>query len=155
MLLLVFTTGERASESLAEVDKSVVPLFRAAAAQLLQQVGDPEEALAMALAKVTGFSKIRVRTQYLTCHPQSIHTPIGYRCSDDPHMFTRFMMSSSLKHPSSKQPGYMYCTVMAIRHHELLRDDAQSAIVFTGSEWSWNSLYWNDLCTVVSRGARC
>lgn len=44
-----------------EVDKSVVPWFRAAAAQLLEQVGDPEEALAMALAKVTGFSTIKVR----------------------------------------------------------------------------------------------
>ena len=54
--------GERASESLVEVDKTVVPWFRAAAAQLLETVGDPEEALAMALAKVTGFSSIRVRT---------------------------------------------------------------------------------------------
>lgn len=56
--------GERASESLAEVDKMVVPWFRAAAAQLLEQVGDPEEALAMALAKVTGFSTVRVRTSH-------------------------------------------------------------------------------------------
>lgn len=42
----------------------VVPWFRAAAAQLLEQVGDPEEALAMALAKVTGFSTVRVRTSH-------------------------------------------------------------------------------------------
>jgi hypothetical protein len=39
----------------------VVPWFRSAAAQLLQEVGDPEEALAMALARVTGFSAVRVR----------------------------------------------------------------------------------------------
>lgn len=57
--------GERASETLKEVDRSVVPWFRSAAAQLLQEVGDPEEALAMALAKVTGFSAVRVCPFYL------------------------------------------------------------------------------------------
>lgn len=34
--------------------------FRPAARQLLQEVGDPEKALAMALARVTGFSAVKV-----------------------------------------------------------------------------------------------
>ncbi|CAL8464893.1 g4428 [Coccomyxa elongata] len=72
--------GERASESLAEVDKTVVPLFRAAAAQLLQQVGDPEEALAMALAKVTGFSTIRARS-LLTAHED--YTTLQFHSSQE------------------------------------------------------------------------
>ncbi len=34
--------------------------FRPAARQLLQEVGEPEKALAMALARVTGFSAVKV-----------------------------------------------------------------------------------------------
>ena len=43
------------------MDRSVVPWFRAAAAELLASAGSPEEALAMALAKVTGHSTLQVR----------------------------------------------------------------------------------------------
>ena len=53
--------GERALESLREVDASVVPWFRAAAEQLLGEFDDPAEALSRALARITGFSAIRVR----------------------------------------------------------------------------------------------
>ena len=52
--------GERAVEALMSVDRSVVPWFRAAAKQLLAAVDSPEEALAMALAKVTGHSVLQV-----------------------------------------------------------------------------------------------
>ena len=43
------------------VDRSVVPWFRGAAQQLLAAVDSPEEALAMALAKVTGHSVLQAR----------------------------------------------------------------------------------------------
>lgn len=48
-------------EAISAVDRSVVPWFRAAAAELLASAGSPEEALAMALAKVTGHSTLQVR----------------------------------------------------------------------------------------------
>lgn len=48
-------------EAISAVDRSVVPWFRAAAAELLAAAGSPEEALAMALAKVTGHSTLQVR----------------------------------------------------------------------------------------------
>ena len=54
--------GERALESLREVDASVVPWFQAAAKQLLGEMGSPTEALARALAKVTGYSAVKVHT---------------------------------------------------------------------------------------------
>ena len=57
--------GERALESLRDVDASVVPWFQAAAEQLLSEVSSPAEALARALAKVTGYSAVRV------CEPSS------------------------------------------------------------------------------------
>ena len=53
--------GERAVEALMAVDRSVVPWFRGAAQQLLAAVDSPEEALAMALAKVTGHSVLQAR----------------------------------------------------------------------------------------------
>ena len=43
------------------MDESVVPWFQAAAEQLLSEVSSPTEALARALAKVTGYSAVRVR----------------------------------------------------------------------------------------------
>lgn len=53
--------GERAVEALMAVDRSVVPWFRGAAQQLLAAVDSPEEALAMALARVTGHSVLQAR----------------------------------------------------------------------------------------------
>ena len=53
--------GQRAVEAISGVDRGVVPWFRAAAAELLAAVGDPEEALAMALVKVTGHSVLQAR----------------------------------------------------------------------------------------------
>ena len=46
--------ADRVIETLRDVDKSVVPWFKAAAKTWLDEVGDPEEALALALAKITG-----------------------------------------------------------------------------------------------------
>jgi ATP-dependent RNA helicase DDX21 len=46
--------AERVIETLRDVDKGVVPWFRDAAKTWLKEVGDPEEALALALAKITG-----------------------------------------------------------------------------------------------------
>ena len=45
--------------------------FRPAARQLLQEVGEPEKALAMALARVTGFSAVKVASllSHLPCVP--------------------------------------------------------------------------------------
>ena len=43
----------------------MVPWFRAAAEQLLGEMDDPAEALSRALARVTGFSAIRVRLPLL------------------------------------------------------------------------------------------
>jgi ATP-dependent RNA helicase DDX21 len=49
----------RAIEVLQDIDRDVVPWFRDAAKTLLAQVPDPEEALALALAKITG-ARVRV-----------------------------------------------------------------------------------------------
>lgn len=59
--------GERALEAVAAVDASVLPFFRAAAARLLESVGSAEDALAMALAKLTGHVELRPRS-LLTAH---------------------------------------------------------------------------------------
>ena len=52
--------GERAAAALREVDGGVVPWFREAARDLLAEYTDPEEALARALAKVTGHTALQV-----------------------------------------------------------------------------------------------
>ena len=62
--------GERALETLRELDESAVACFRPAARQLLQEVGEPEKALAMALARVTGFSAVKVA--FLLRQPPSV-----------------------------------------------------------------------------------
>lgn len=60
--------GERAAAALREVDDGVVPWFREAAKQLLEDYTDPEEAMARALAKVTGHTKLQVH-----CLPSIYH----------------------------------------------------------------------------------
>lgn len=59
--------AERVIETLRDVDKGVVPWFRDAAKTWLSEVGDPEEALAMALAKITGNTEMKARS-LLTAH---------------------------------------------------------------------------------------
>jgi ATP-dependent RNA helicase DDX21 len=60
--------GERATEALSEVDKAVIPWFVDAAKKLLEEhEGAPEEALALALAKITGHTKLTSRS-LLTAH---------------------------------------------------------------------------------------
>ena len=56
----VCCAGERALETLREMDDAAVRCFRPAARKLLQELGDPEKALAMALARVTGFTAVKV-----------------------------------------------------------------------------------------------
>ena len=56
----VCCAGERALETLREMDAAAVRCFRPAARKLLQELGDPEKALAMALARVTGFTAVKV-----------------------------------------------------------------------------------------------
>ncbi|EFN57631.1 hypothetical protein CHLNCDRAFT_20835, partial [Chlorella variabilis] len=59
--------GERALEAVQAVDVSVLPFFRAAAQKLLESVGSPEDAVALALAKITGHVEMRPRS-LLTAH---------------------------------------------------------------------------------------
>lgn len=47
-------------EALKEVDESVIPWFRGAAKQLLEEMANPEVALARALAKITGHTQLHV-----------------------------------------------------------------------------------------------
>lgn len=56
----VWLVGERAGEALREVDESVIPWFADAAKQLLDEYQDPQQALARALAKITGQTELRV-----------------------------------------------------------------------------------------------
>lgn len=51
--------GERASEALKEMDDQIVPWFQAAAASLLEDM-PAEKALALALAKITGNTQLKV-----------------------------------------------------------------------------------------------
>ena len=50
-----------------QVDAGVLPMFRAAAAQFLSEAASPEDALAAALAKITGHTQMRARS-LLTAH---------------------------------------------------------------------------------------
>lgn len=52
--------GEKAVEALARYDRNVIGMFKAAAAKLVQEVGSAEDAVAMALAKITGLSGLKV-----------------------------------------------------------------------------------------------
>ena len=53
--------GERAVEALKEMDDQIIPWFQAAAAELLQDM-PAEKALALALAKITGNTELKVRS---------------------------------------------------------------------------------------------
>ncbi|GBF99463.1 DEAD-box ATP-dependent RNA helicase [Raphidocelis subcapitata] len=59
--------ADRALEMLRDVEKSVVPLFSAAAREWLAECATPEEALALAFAKITGHTAMRARS-LLTAH---------------------------------------------------------------------------------------
>ncbi|WIA11486.1 hypothetical protein OEZ85_011599 [Tetradesmus obliquus] len=59
--------AERALEMLRDVDKATVPWFKATAEAWLAEVGDPTEALALALAKITGNTGMKARS-LLTAH---------------------------------------------------------------------------------------
>lgn len=59
--------ADRALEMLREVDRGVVSWFKPTAAAWLKEVGDPEEALALALAKITGNIGLKARS-LLTAH---------------------------------------------------------------------------------------
>ncbi|KAK9823222.1 hypothetical protein WJX72_001159 [[Myrmecia] bisecta] len=59
--------GERAVEAIQAVDESVIPWFKEAAQKLLAEASSPEDALAMALAKITGHTAMKARS-LLTAH---------------------------------------------------------------------------------------
>ena len=48
-----------------EIDEIVIPYFKDAAKQLLEEYGQPELALARALAKITGFTQLNVSMLHL------------------------------------------------------------------------------------------
>ena len=52
-------TGERAVEALKEMDEQIIPWFQSAAAELLKDM-PAEKALALALAKITGNTELKV-----------------------------------------------------------------------------------------------
>ncbi|KAK9857176.1 hypothetical protein WJX84_009545 [Apatococcus fuscideae] len=64
---IVRVAGEKAVEALARYDRNVIGMFKAAAAKLVQEVGSAEDAVAMALAKITGLSGLKARS-LLTAH---------------------------------------------------------------------------------------
>ena len=53
-------------ESLSSIDEQVVPMFREAAKTLLAEI-EPEVALALALAKITGHTQLRVTSLPDSC----------------------------------------------------------------------------------------
>lgn len=57
----------RAVQTVSAVDHSVVPFFREAAKKLLATIDEPEVALALALAKITGHTAMKARS-LLTAH---------------------------------------------------------------------------------------
>lgn len=63
--------GDRAAEAVREVEEGVVPWFREAAKQLLEEYSNPEEAMARALAKVTGHTKLQVKSRDCSFLPNS------------------------------------------------------------------------------------
>ena len=58
-MLLHSGTGERAVEALKEMDQQIIPWFQSAAGELLRDM-PPEKALALALAKITGNTELKV-----------------------------------------------------------------------------------------------
>ncbi|KAL4859742.1 DEAD-box ATP-dependent RNA helicase 7 [Chlorella vulgaris] len=64
---MALLAGDRAVETVKAVDASVLPFFRAAATKLLESVGSAEDALALALAKITGHVEMKPRS-LLTAH---------------------------------------------------------------------------------------
>ena len=56
-----WSPGEKAVEALAGYERSTIGMFKSAAAKLIEEVGSAEDAVAMALAKITGLSTLRVR----------------------------------------------------------------------------------------------
>ena len=53
-------TGERAVEALKEMDQQIIPWFQTAAGELLKEM-PAEKALALALAKITGNTELKVQ----------------------------------------------------------------------------------------------
>jgi hypothetical protein len=60
-------SSSRAVQTVSAVDHSVVPFFREAAKKLLATIDEPEVALALALAKITGHTAMKARS-LLTAH---------------------------------------------------------------------------------------
>ena len=62
-------TGERAVEALKEMDQQIIPWFQTAAGELLKEM-PAEKALALALAKITGNTELKVQPRGTCCISQ-------------------------------------------------------------------------------------
>ena len=71
------SAGERAVEALSSIDEQVVPMFREAAKSLLAEL-EPEVALALALAKITGHTQLRVSYGDVGCWWQLPPLSVGF-----------------------------------------------------------------------------
>ena len=71
------SAGERAVEALSSIDEQVVPMFREAAKSLLAEL-EPEVALALALAKITGHTQLRVSCAGVGCWWQLSPPSVGF-----------------------------------------------------------------------------
>ncbi len=72
----LLNAGEKAVEALAGYERSTIGMFKTAAAKLIEDIGSPEDAVAMALAKITGLSTLRVSRLACICPPAGIPGPI-------------------------------------------------------------------------------
>ena len=61
-------SGERAVEALKEMDQQIIPWFQSAADELLKDM-PAEQALALALAKITGNTELKVNMHTILQHP--------------------------------------------------------------------------------------
>ena len=64
-------------EALSSIDEQVVPMFREAAKSLLAEL-EPEVALALALAKITGHTQLRVSSGSVGCWWQLLAPSGGF-----------------------------------------------------------------------------
>lgn len=70
-------TGERAVEALKEMDQQIIPWFQTAAAELLKEM-PAEKALALALAKITGNTELKVQPLATLCCTALIRVLLHY-----------------------------------------------------------------------------
>ena len=82
-------TGERAVEAIKEMDEQIIPWFQSAAAELLKDM-PAEKALALALAKITGNTELKVSLPILV----SLRTTWSSHLGDQLYRFLPLTMHS-------------------------------------------------------------